>query len=177
MNINAGDELIELLHSQGIGKEESGEAANELLSRLNNGYPVRNLSRLIHSDDDEVVKIGAWLVSELGERAAPISHEVGFLLSHPVRNARYYAIEAVMVAASTEQGELIAKAVMLVDDPDEAVRRLATRLLARATPQQLAGAVPCLPDPVAGLTEWLLNGEVSRRACRRSWPGSMILTG
>jgi len=158
VNSDIGDELINLICSHRLGGEETGEAANELLSRFRAGYPVRNLARLIHSGDDDTVKIGAWLVSELGIRAAPILDEVDFLLSHPVRDARYYGVEAALVAAPADRGDLIAKAVCLVDDPDDAVRRLAVRLLARATAQQLTGALPHLPDPVRSLTEWLLSG-------------------
>lgn len=157
VNNKIGDELIDLICSRSLGEEETGQAANELLGEFRAGYPVRKLARLIHSDDDETVKIGAWLVSELGILAAPILDEVDFLLSHPVRDARYYGIEAVLVAAPAERGALIAKAVSLIDDPDEAVRRLAVRLLARATPKQLTGALPHLPDPVAHLTRWLIG--------------------
>jgi hypothetical protein len=154
-----GDEIVEVLCSGELHGNKHGDAAIELLSRLNHGYPASNLSRLIRSDNEQAVKTGAWLVSELGVRASQIIDEVAFLLEHPVRNARYYAIEAVLVAATGENGDLLAKAVMLIADPDDAVRRMAMRLLARATPEQLAAAVPHLRDnKVADLTRWLLSG-------------------
>lgn len=157
VNSQIGDELIDLICSGSLTEEETGEAVNELLSKFHAGYPVRSLARLIHSGDEETVKIGAWLASELGIRAEPILDEVDFLLSLPLRNARYYGIESVLVAAPAARGELIAKAARLIDDPDEAVRRMAVRLLARATPEQLTGALPHLPDPFARLTAWLLS--------------------
>lgn len=157
MNNEIADELISEISSGSLGKEEAGEAANELLSQFHAGYPVHNLSRLIRSGDDETVKIGAWLASELGVRAEPILDEVSLLLSHPLRNARYYGIEAVLVAAPPERGELIAKAIRLIGDPDAGVRRLAVRLLARATPQQLAAARPYLREPLASLNLWLAS--------------------
>ena len=155
MSIQEGDELIEQIRT---GGDHSGEAANELLSRFHHGYPVRNLSRLTHSDDDEAVKTGAWLISELGAEAISILDEVEYLLGHSIRNARFYAMEAVLVAASAEHGALLAKALMLISDSDSAVRRLAIRFLARATAEQLAGAIPHVPNGhVADLTAWLLS--------------------
>lgn len=157
MNSRRGDELIEQIRA---GEDSSGKAANELLNKFNQGYPVQNIKRLTRSSDDDVVKRAAWLVSELGARAVPILDEVDYLLSHPVRNARYYAVDAVLSAASPTHGALIAKAVLLIEDPDPAVRRLAMRLLARASTQQLAAAIPHITDRhVAGLVSWLLNED------------------
>jgi hypothetical protein len=79
---------------------EEGKAANDLLSQVLHGYPIQNLSRLTHSDNSEAVKSGAFVVSELGAQAAQILDEVDFLLSHPVRNARYDALDAALVGAS-----------------------------------------------------------------------------
>jgi hypothetical protein len=155
VSIKGGDELVEQIRT---GNDSSGEAANQLLSRFHHGYPVRNISRLVRSEDDEVVKAGAWLVSELGASASSILDEIEYLLAHPLRNARYYAVEAVLAAASGDHGALIAKALMLIADSDSAVRKLAVRLLARASAEQLAGAIPYVTDRhVADLTSWLLN--------------------
>jgi len=152
------DELIEVLRAGAVDAVEADEAANELLKQVFGGYPVRNLRRLIRSDEDLAVKAGAWIVSELGAGAAQVLDEVGFLLGHRVRNARFFAIDAVLVAASSDHGPLIAKAVMLIADPDQAVRRKALQLLARATPEQLAAAVPHIPDShAASLAAWLTS--------------------
>ena len=45
---------------------------------------------------------------------------------------------------------------MLVDDPEQAVRKKALKFLANATQDQLAAAVPCLADQqIADLVTWL----------------------
>jgi hypothetical protein len=135
---------------------EEGKAANDLLLKVLRGYPAQNLGRLIHSDNTEAVKSGAFVVSELGAQAAEVLDEVGFLLSHPVRNARYDALDAALTGASAEHGAILAKAIMLVNDPDYAVRKKAIKFLANSTRDQLDAAIPFLADHHLGdLVAWL----------------------
>jgi hypothetical protein len=155
----SGDELIELLLTEEMDPEEEGETANDLLAEVIRGYPALNLSRLIHSDNRRAVEAGAFVVSELGAKAAQVIDEIDFLLSAQSRNARFDAIDATLAAASSEHGAIIAKAVMLVVDSDQAVRWKALRFLAKATPDQLAAAAPHLADRhMADLVAWLEAG-------------------
>jgi hypothetical protein len=155
---HSGDELVEMLLAGEDIPGEEGRAANDLLREVIRGYPAQNLSRLIHSDSATAVANGAFVVSELGARAAQIIDEVDFLLGHPLRDARFDALDAALTAASAEHGAILAKAVMLVDDPDQAVRWKALRFLANSTPDQLAAAAPYLEDPhVASLVTWLAS--------------------
>jgi hypothetical protein len=152
----SGDELIEVLLAGDLDPDEEGEAANDLLSRVLGGYPAHNLSRLIHSNSSRAVNSGAFVVSELGAQAGQVIDEVDFLLSHPSRNARFDALDAALASASAEDGSVLAKAVMLIVDPDQAVRKKALKFLADATPDQLLAAVPYLPDRYAAdLVTWL----------------------
>jgi hypothetical protein len=152
----SGDELIELLLAGGLDPDEEGIAANELLSVVMRGYPAHNLTRLIHSDDPRAVQDGAFIVSELGTKAAEIIDEVDFLLGHQLRNARFDALDAALTGASREQGAVLAKAVMLVADPDQAVRVKALRFLAAATRDQLeASSADLADDHMARLAAWL----------------------
>jgi hypothetical protein len=153
-----GDELIELLRAGPVDAVEADRAANELLNQIFDGYPVQNLRRLIRSDEDQAVKAGAWVVSELGAGAAEVLDEVDYLLRHPVRDARFFALDAVLAAASSDHGAMIATAIMLITDQDQAVRRKALRLLARASTGQLAAAVRYKPDSrAASLAAWLVS--------------------
>jgi hypothetical protein len=154
-----GDELIErLLRAGALDPEEEGQAANDLLSEVFRGYPAQNLGRLIHSDNRRAVEVGAFVVSELGAKAEQVIDEVDYLLGHPSRNARFDAIDAALLAASSDHGPTLAKAVMLVGDPDEVVRRKALRFLANATQEQLLAAVPHLEDGnQVSLVTWLAS--------------------
>jgi len=141
-----------------MSPEEEGEAANDLLREVLRGYPAQNLGRLIHSDSTKAVADGAFVVSELRAQAAPILDEVDFLLGHPLREARFDALDAALTAASIEHGAILAKAVMLVADADQAVRWKALRFLANATPDQLTAAAAYLADRhVADLATWLAS--------------------
>ena len=156
MSSHSGDELIEMLLAGEDFPGEEGRAANDLLLEVLRGYPAQNLGRLIHSDNIEAVKSGAFVVSELGARAAQVLDEVDFLLSHPVRNARYDALDAALVGASPEHGAILAKAIMLVNDPDYAVRKKSIKFLTNSTRDQLAAAIPSLAHHhVAELVAWL----------------------
>lgn len=146
-----------LLAGEDIPGEE-GRAANDLLREVARGYPAQNLSRLIHSDRAAAVASGAFVVSELGVHAVQIIGEVDFLLGHPLRDVRFDALDAALVAASAEHRAILAKAVMLVDDADRAVRWKAVRFLANTTPDQLTAAAPYLKDRhVADLVAWLVS--------------------
>jgi hypothetical protein len=153
----SGDELIELLLSGERDPEEQGAAANELLAQVQRGYPAQNLSRLTRSDSSRAVANGAFVVSELGAQAAQIIDEVAFLLGHPLRDARFDALDAALTSASGEHGAILAKAVMLFADPDEAVRWKALNFLAKSTGDQLAAALLYLPADVADLVTWLAS--------------------
>ncbi len=133
-------------------------AANELLREIFHGYPAGKLVDLIHSDNDQAVRSGAWILSELGAEAAQLSDEIAFLLQHSVRNARFFALDAVLTSASEENGPLIAQAVMLIADPDSAVRWKALQFLSDAAPDQLMAARKYLSaDQISASVRWLIG--------------------
>src|SRR5438132_8851986 len=127
-----GDVLIERIRQGG-----NGEAARELIRELAAGYPVANLRRLFQSELDEAVKTGAWIASELGERVVPLLGDLSGLLRHRLPYVRAFALDAILMAASANNGDVIAEAVRLIDDQDEGVRWKAMHFLARASVQQL----------------------------------------
>lgn len=148
-----GDVLIEHIRQGG-----NGEAARELIGELAAGYPVANLRRLFQSERDDTVKTGAWIASELGERVVPLLGDLSGLLRHRLRYVRAFALDAVLVAASPNNGGVIAEAVRLIDDEDEGVRWKAMHFLSRASVQQLRASVRYLTDiRHAALVRWLLE--------------------
>ena len=112
-----GDVLIERIRQGG-----NGEAAQELIEELAAGYPVANLRRLFQSERDDAVETGAWIASELGERVVPLLGDLSGLLRHRLRYVRAFALDAILVATSPNNGDAIAEAVRLIDDEDEGVR-------------------------------------------------------
>ncbi|MEU4232722.1 hypothetical protein AB0F17_51230 [Nonomuraea sp. NPDC026600] len=161
MDTQPGDDLIERIRMHPDDDAVVGPAANDLLDELYAGYPVENLGRLIHSDHAASVKTGAWLLSELGDRAAPLMTEIPALLDHPLLYVRFFAVEVVLTNA--DDGAVIARTLNLSQDPEPAVRWKVLRFLAGATVDQLAAGVPHLPTGhIRTLTEWLIRQETEQ---------------
>jgi hypothetical protein len=110
---------------------------------------------VLRSDDDDVVRAGAWIASELGVAAAPVIDDLTPLLGHPLKSVRNLAVDAVLAAASAADGEVIARTLGLIEDAEDAVCWKVLHLLARASSEQLRAALPEAPPP---------NGRVSARA-------------
>lgn len=139
-----GDALIEQILTIG---DIDGAVSNDLIGEFySRGYPVEKLIPLLCSENNETVKTGAFLAEELGAKAAPLMPELMRLLEHEDRNVRYDILDAVLAAATPSDGEVIARAVTLINDPDRAVRSKALNFLARADREQLLAALPHVPD-------------------------------
>jgi hypothetical protein len=162
MQTRTGDDLIERILTHPADDDVMGPAANDLLSELYAGYPVENLGRLLHSDDEKVLGTGAWLLSELSELAAPMMDEVPALLSSPIRNVRYHATAVALENADERHGPVIAQVMNLSRDPESAVRWKVLEFLTEASLEQLEAGASCLPaGQVKELAEWLIlqDGE------------------
>ncbi len=148
-----GDQLIEQLLAGG-----DGVAAQGLVDAFYSGYPIERLRLLLNSDDERVLKHAAWISSELGGGSRPLVGEIAPLLEHPARYVRFFALDAILVGATSRDGDAIARAVLLIEDSDAAVRRKAMYFLGRATTEQLAAAVPYIGDThLKELLTWLLH--------------------
>ncbi len=152
-----GDELLERLRSQVATDEDDGSDGNCLLREFFRGYPLERLRELLESDNPTAVRTGAWIMSELGVQAAPIMASADRLLDHPEPGARFWTIDAVIVNASKDDGELVAKTLAVVDDPDERIRWKATWFTSWATIEQIGVGVPYLSGSVREAIVWLVN--------------------
>lgn len=148
-----GDILLERIVLHG-----DDEAANDLLGAIRAGYSLDRLRLLLRSEKDDAVRAGAWIVSELGADAAPLREELPALLRHGMKYVRFFGVDAVLSIASAEDGALLAAAVALIDDSEEAVRWKVLGLLSRATRGQLEAAVPWLTErDLSTHLVWLLD--------------------
>jgi len=156
---NRGDELVEQILADGAG---DGKAPNELLNECFDGYPLDNLVPLLRSDSDEVVRAGAFIVEELAVKSRSLMPEIMRLLGHRDRWVKSDMLDAVLLAATAQDGEAIARAIELVNDPDRDIAKHAFKLVARADREQLGAAAPHIAD--SGLSanlSWILNNEES----------------
>lgn len=164
--MNRADELLGQI-SCGL-MDGDGRDVNELLSELHRGYPVEKLRPLLQTGNVSAVRAAAWLASELGSLAAPLLHDVPGLLTHSESYVRFYALDVVLVNAGHDDGELLARAAILVVDSVESVRWKALQFLARASEEQLAVSIPCQRHQgIAAFTAWLLDSHRSDEVIER----------
>jgi HEAT repeat protein len=134
---------------------------NDLLKEIFHGYPVEKISALLRSDRESAVKAGVWIASELTDAARPLLDDLRPLLDSPSAYIKCYAVEAIEMAATGKDGEILSRAIALIDDDDERVRRRAFGLLAQADREQLVGAVSHVADEHLKTTvQRLLDDEV-----------------
>lgn len=159
------DEIQVLLHR--VERDPgNGLLANELLREFHRGYPVENLRVLTSSDDEEVVKTGVWLASELGARCRSILSDIETLLGHPCANIRYFAIDCILSASRRGDGGLVARVLRLMEDESAAVRRKAMDFATRIPLERLSEALAAVgssgfgTDHIAGI-ELVISSPIS----------------
>lgn len=139
-------------------------SAHALLSAFFGGFPVERLREVLYSENDDAVRAGAWLASELGSKVAPLVSDLALLLKHPSRYVRFFTVDAVLTGATEQEGDAIAKAVELLEDGDAAVRWKATNFLARASSSQLRSSLPYLKNHLMRTVEDVLAMDAASNA-------------
>jgi len=137
--------------------------SNELLREFQRGYPVENLRHLLASSDLDLVAIGIWILSELGEKSRPLLHDCVHLLSSPVKKIRFWTLDG-LYWTQPQDGCDLAQALKLLDDPDAGVRWKVLDLLSRLSREQIEAAYACasqgaLAPAHCDAIRWLLSGE------------------
>jgi hypothetical protein len=141
---------------------KDGALASELLTEFQRGYSLEKLRPLLSSNNEELVSLGVWIASELGEKGSPLLKDVSPLLKHPTKRVRFFAIDCILLWAGESNGPELAAAVQLLDDPERAVRKMAMNFLASASYSQIGAALSHLKatEPSSSHTQglqWLLN--------------------
>jgi hypothetical protein len=144
----------------------NGQAASHLLQEFGDGYPLDRLHLLLESESEEAVAAGAFIAAELGVGGAPLLTEAARLLERTfatVSRRRWVqsdVVDVIVVNATPEHGALIARAVRLIEDVDEAARWTALNFLVNASKDQLGAALPYLANTsIARYLAWLLDSE------------------
>ena len=136
------------------------ETSYALLNAFFSGYPIDRLRRLLLSDSDTAVRGGAWIASELGERARPLLGDLVTLLTAPTRDVRFFVLDAIVASASEADGEAVAAAVDKIRDPEQAVRWNAMNYLVRASREVLSSSVAYAKfQPLSEAVRWFLKQD------------------
>lgn len=163
-----GERILALLMEK---RGDGSVLANDLLRALQRGFPIDRLRSLLEHEDPELVRLGAWIQSELGGRASSLLSLLPALLQNKQKYVRFFALDSVISCATSRDGPLVAAAVKLVDDPDDAVRWKIVEFL-RVAPEQLlrAGAASMKVDD-----ENLRRGLVSLLNARNAPDETQVL--
>lgn len=139
--------------------------ASALLQEFIRGYPLERLRLLLRSENQEAVKTGIFIASELGRAVRPLVDEFGPLLTHESSAVRFDALDCALVCGTEKDGKLLARAATLIDDGDEGVRYKALDFLSRATVEQLLAAARHVLNPeLASALSWLASRESATHA-------------
>ena len=79
------------------------------------------------------------------------------LLEHPVRSVRFFALDAILAAATESDGPVVAWAVQCIHDGDSKVRWKTLVFLSRASDAQVRASLPHLESELATIIAWLLD--------------------
>jgi hypothetical protein len=143
--------------------ERVGVLANELLREFQRGYPLDDLQKLLQETDEHLVATAVWITSELGVGCRPLLPKVVSLLTHPQKRIRFFALDCLFWTLP-ENGCDLARAIRLLNDPEDGIRRKALDLLFRISREQIKAAYLCPqtetldPSHREGLG-WLLSSD------------------
>jgi hypothetical protein len=140
-----------------------GVLANELLREFQLGYPLDDLHRLLQQTDEHLLATAVWISSELGVGCRPLLPIVVPLLTHPQKRIRFFALDCLLWTLP-ENGCDLARALRLLNDPEDGIRWKVLDLLFRISREQLKATNLCpqteIPDPSQrdGLG-WLMSSD------------------
>ena len=103
------DELFQKV----LSGESDGVEANDLLTAFQRGYPIEKVGELLDSPDQHALKMGVWITSELGSRSRPFLARMACFLTH----------------ATANEPDVIARVLLMTEDREFRVRRMATRFV------------------------------------------------
>ena len=154
--IESGDEYV-----RRILDGDLSDVTYTLVQEVWRGYPVERVAPLLSSLDSAVVRRGAWILSELADKAAPLIEELVGLLGHPDSGVRAYSVDAINLCAGRTNGRGIPEAVLLLEDLDVGVRVAVMNLMAWNRVTELS-AVERLPasESLASAIRWLTSQEL-----------------
>ena len=138
--MHKAEQLIsEIIAAQSASSVET--LALKLLDTCQRGSSIDVLQELLTTKNNEAVKAGIWVVSELGQAAAPLLNTIVVLLSHPDKYVRFFAVDSVLSCAGVFDDEAIAEVVGMLEDPEPSIRWKVLDFMTRLSTDQLHAAL------------------------------------
>jgi hypothetical protein len=142
-----GDDLLaRILAGEETDLGDKTDLGIELEKECWRGYPIDRISALLQSDRESAVKSGAYIASELAENSRPLLKDLEPLINYPNTWVRSDAINAVNLAATVDDGEIVARVIECIVDNERSTRFSAFTLLAASKRDKLEAAWGCIRD-------------------------------
>jgi hypothetical protein len=136
-----GDQLIAQILLGDAPDKRAGRIANDLLREFGRGYPLDRLAKLLENKNEEVVKTGVWIASELGAAAAPFLHKIATFLDHSNPHVRLDAIDSILTCSTRKDEQIIASVILHLDDTHSGVRWKSILFLVQQSEDLLGAAL------------------------------------
>jgi hypothetical protein len=117
--------------------EGDGVLANDLLSECHKGFPKENVRRLIASPNPATQATAAFLMTFWGFELHPFVSEIASLLDSKHWRTRFDTVEVLRSCTTPEDGEILGRVLLLLDDEDQGVRWGVAQFIRYAPPWQL----------------------------------------
>lgn len=162
------EKLIDILLHNG---DESVDAFH-LVDAFSRGFPIENLGKLLSSNSDRAIAMGAYVANELGRLSAPCVLKLTALFDHHCAQIRSDVIHALRACASVEDREALGRIILALDDHDPFVHHAAIFfILMNPKSRRLYVAT----HTAAELAPGTIFEEIAEMLPRNCWAGSKML--
>ncbi len=108
-----------------LSNEDVSVNGRDLYTAFRNGFPIKNLARLLSSKSERAIRMGAYVADELDHQAAPCLKELDALLGYHDPQVRSDVAHALRSCVTLADVDTMARILLLLNDPDAFVRRAA----------------------------------------------------
>lgn len=138
--MNNVDELIAYALTNPERFSES-EKVDELLNLFLSGHPVAALKKLIHSDDENVKSIAAYIISEVGLLGDEILDDTITLLDSDDFSIKFFALESITICSNGQKSDRFIHVIKFLEDEDPDLRISSMELICNSSLEQLEASL------------------------------------
>lgn len=154
-NLSKGEILLRQIYYDKDSAATNGVLLNDLWIEVDKGYPVKNILRLLESENIKVNRAGVWVLSELSTSMCCVFDQIKHLIKSKDSSIRFMIMYCVLNCANTKDAESIYLLSKLVEDTERGLRSQALDILTRLEQSQITACMNWL-------TENNINNSISK---------------
>ncbi|NEZ65246.1 hypothetical protein D0962_21120 [Leptolyngbyaceae cyanobacterium CCMR0082] len=133
--------ILEIIKQDSWNYDSGGNLLNNLLESFQEGFPVRNVLQLVESQNEESVRAGSWILSELGVKACEVFQSTKLLIDSSDPKVRFHYLDCILMCATESDGDSIGKVLFLLEDEASFVRWRAMDILCKLDATQISSGL------------------------------------